>query len=101
MELPDIENTLWLFADKISAEDRVTIKDFDLAYKSPKGKVIPVVKLQGKIKEMDYEGDLLMALWNIANYKNLKLTYGKDTSEWVGKNFSLEKVGTKIKLVAV
>lgn len=99
-ELPDyVEPSRWLFSDDISEEDRITCTGFTPDFKTAKGKQIPVMSFWGKITKLNFDGEIQIAIFNIANYKDLLKAYGKDTTQWLEKTFQPVAKDKKIELV--
>jgi hypothetical protein len=89
--LPEVVNSRWLFADDVNENDLVTCTGCDLEFRSKNDKLVPIFIFWGKTTKNPYEGELQVALWNIANYRDLKKKY-PDTDAWIHKQFKLKPV---------
>lgn len=72
MELPDINNDYWLFADSLKTEGNIfEFVEYIPNYKTKNNKEIPVFVLLGADDKGNI-GDFKLALFNIFNYKEVK-----------------------------
>ena len=101
VELPENNRSMWLFPDSIAKNNTYKFLGFNLTYESRKGNKIPVMVLHGALKTINQEtkeesevvpDEIILAIWNIKNYKELKKEFGKDTDEWNNKNIEFTAI---------
>lgn len=106
-EIPDNDDSYWLFADSIVEGAEYGFVEWNLKYKTRNNKEVPIIVLAGKVHdrtdpEKVLEGELLLSKWNIRNLKQLKQQLGKDIEQWTDNlRFTAKADGSKIILTKV
>jgi hypothetical protein len=93
-EIPEDSFTFWLFAENLTENSTFEFVEFKPEYETRKGNKIPVFVLLGSDKER--EGEFLLAVWNVANIKQLKEQLGSNSDTWGTPMFKATAKGKRI-----
>lgn len=106
-KLPELKQSVrWIYPDNIR-ETKYTLLGFNPAFVSKKGNKIPCLVFWGTVwdnpeKTKTFEGEIMLSLWNIHDYKNFKTQWDKNCEHWLEKDFSLKAAeGEKVAVICL
>ena len=97
--MPEVQMfSRWIFSDELKDGNKGIVTGFEPEFVTKKGNKMPIITLWGTSGE--YEGELRIACFNIANYTQIKAKY-PDSTNWLDKEFKFIKKGKSVELLEV
>jgi hypothetical protein len=96
----------WIFPDNLIDEPVIHFKEYNKAYQTRRGAIIPILKFDGEIKQKNQagieevrSGDLLVSLWNVGFQKSLREKYPTPADIPEGTAFKIKANGGDLEIM--